>query len=368
MNMRIFLTKTSFLIFPLLLFFSAGFAQENSLNIGRDPKIKVAIHSQPPYIIQGKNDTWDGISIQLWREVAESLQLQYQLVNVPEEEQQSALQNGKIDVALLANVSAEKDTLLDFSYFYHTSHLGIAMMQSNNLRDIASAFFSKRFWKIALMLSVLLLIVGTAIYLIERTSNDDNFGGERSIIRGIGAGFWWAGVTMTTIGYGDKAPVTFFGRAVALLWMLIAMGVTSVLTASIISAMGGSYSKTLSIPDDLRDMKVAAVEDSDAATYLKEENVSYQSYPSLKEALQAVENKQLEVAVSSVALLKYTIDNSQNITLKIQPQKRNPQYYALGIREEHDLLEDINREVIRVIKTDQWQQQLERYMPEKAAK
>jgi ABC-type amino acid transport substrate-binding protein len=206
------------------------------------------------------------------------------------------------------------------------------------------------------------------IYFIERTSNDDNFGGERSIIRGIGAGFWWAGVTMTTIGYGDKAPVTFFGRAVALLWMLIAMGVTSVLTAGIISAMGGSYSKTLDIPDDLRDMKVAAVEGSHAAAYLNEENVSFQSYQSLKEALKAVENEQPEVVVSSVPLLKYTIDNSQNITLKIQPLKLNPQYFALGMREENDLQEDINREVLRVIKTDQWQKQLERYVPENAGK
>ncbi|WP_367182700.1 ion channel [uncultured Christiangramia sp.] len=36
------------------------------------------------------------------------------------------------------------------------------------------------------------------------------------MIEDIGSGFWWAGVTMITIVYGDKAPVTFWGRAIAL--------------------------------------------------------------------------------------------------------------------------------------------------------
>ncbi|WPP49306.1 transporter substrate-binding domain-containing protein [Catalinimonas niigatensis] len=365
--MRIFLLKAFFLVFHLLILSKTGFGQADTLTSPLERELIVAVHPQAPYIIEGENQTWDGISIQLWRQIAESLQLQYRLLSIPADSQYQALQRGVIDVALLSNISPEKDKSLDFSYFYHTAKLGVAMPQSNKLSSIIKAFFSKRFWQIALMLSALLLIVGAIIYFIERTSNEDNFGGERSIIRGIGAGFWWAGVTMTTIGYGDKAPVTFFGRAVALLWMLIAMAVTAVLTASLVSAMGGSYSKTLTIPEDLRDMKVAAVEDSPAVVYLQKEGVDFQSYKSLKEALKAVKKEELEVAVSSVPILKYTINNNDNLSMQIQAQQLDPQYYALGLREESTLLEPINRTVLQIIKTDQWQEQLERYVPEKSS-
>lgn len=366
--MRIFFMKIFVPLGLMLLLAETGWGQATSTPTFTEQKLKVAVHAQPPYIIEGKNNTWDGISIQLWRELAEKLQLNYELLKVPADSQQHYLQRGEVDVVLLSNVSANKDSLMDYSHFYHSSHLGVAMSQRNDLKDIASAFFSKRFWQIVLMLSALLLIVGSIIYFIERQSNDDSFGGERSIIKGIGAGFWWAGVTMTTIGYGDKAPVTFLGRAVALFWMLIAMAVTSILTAGLVSAMGGSYSKKLSIPEDLKDMKVAAVTNSAEARYLQEENIEFQAFPNLSEAMKAVASEEPEVVVSSVPLLKYTLDNQKSISLKLQEKQLNPQFYALSVREESMLRELMNPAILEIIKTDQWQKQLQRYIPETSDK
>ncbi len=352
-----------------IIFFSISllaFGQTDSVNSISERELSVAVHSQPPYLISGDQQNWDGISIQLWREIAEKLQLKYKLVSVPADSQLSALQKGEVDLVLLSNATAEKDSLLDFSYPYHSTTLGVAMPGSNKLTSIAKAFFSKRFWQIVLILSVLLLIVGTVIYFIERTSNEESFGGERTILKGIGAGFWWAGVTMTTIGYGDKAPVTFFGRAVALLWMLMALAVTSVLTASLVSVMGGSYTKTLTVPEDLRNMKVAVAEGSSTAQYMREKNVDFQAYAKLEEALKAVQNKEKEVVVSDVAQLKYLIENNNNIALQIQSKPLNSQYYAIGMKDKNPLREEIDRALLQIITTDQWEALIKRYVPEKA--
>ncbi len=50
----------------------------------------------------------------------------------------------------------------------------------------------------------------------------------------VGA-LWWAIVTVTTVGYGDRFPVTGGGRIVAVILMLVGIGLIGVLTATVAS-------------------------------------------------------------------------------------------------------------------------------------
>lgn len=42
---------------------------------------------------------------------------------------------------------------------------------------------------------------------------------------------WWSIITVTTVGYGDIAPVTIAGRVIAIVLILGGMGLFSVITA-----------------------------------------------------------------------------------------------------------------------------------------
>jgi len=86
--------------------------------------------------------------------------------------------------------------------------------------------------KIGVFLFVVLILVtilGTIMYLIENPYNE----GFRSIPQSI----YWAIVTLTTVGYGDIAPVTVFGKFVAGFIMIIGYSIIAVPTGLVTSEL-----------------------------------------------------------------------------------------------------------------------------------
>jgi voltage-gated potassium channel len=73
------------------------------------------------------------------------------------------------------------------------------------------------------------LVLGAwLVLLFERNAKGSN-------IHDYPDALWWAIVTVTTVGYGDRFPVTAGGRIVAVILMLVGIGLIGVLTATVAS-------------------------------------------------------------------------------------------------------------------------------------
>ena len=72
---------------------------------------------------------------------------------------------------------------------------------------------------------VMIVIMGAAILDIERTAPGSNIHTPMDAL-------WWGLVTITTIGYGDKFPVTTEGRLVAGILIIFGVAMISAITAS----------------------------------------------------------------------------------------------------------------------------------------
>jgi voltage-gated potassium channel len=79
-----------------------------------------------------------------------------------------------------------------------------------------------------LVVLTLVVILGSVMYLVED---------EETGFSSIPASIYWAIVTITTVGYGDIAPVTATGKFIASIIMLIGYGIIAVPTGIITSEM-----------------------------------------------------------------------------------------------------------------------------------
>lgn len=342
----------------IFLFANAVFGAAQALQVG--------VSDRPPFAFQ-TGDTWDGLAVQLWREVADDLNLTYDFVEVPRDELDNEFEAGVVALGITGRVTAEAETRVDFATPYIVTALGIATPQRQNLLTTLRALFSPRFFWVVFSLSILLLVVGILIWLLERSSNEDNFGGDRSVTEGIGSGFWWAAVTMTTIGYGDKAPITFWGRTLAFFWMLVAMAITASLTAALVSAVGATAQSSLSVPSDLRSMEVGAVPDTPAADFLQREGIPFQPFDTPLEGLQALEDSTvadegIEAFVDVATTLTY-LKNENSLSFNVTETDEAPQRYAFSLPEGDERFEPLQRALLERLNGPGWKGLLRQYVP-----
>jgi len=110
--------------------------------------------------------------------------------------------------------------------------------------------FKSSLFKITAALIVLVFVAAVSVYFFDRRVNETTYHNFFDAI-------WWAFVTLTTVGYGDKVPITTGARITSILLMFIGLGMLSVVTASISSLfvsqklMEGKGLKKLKLKDHL---------------------------------------------------------------------------------------------------------------------
>ncbi|MGB3299234.1 MAG: transporter substrate-binding domain-containing protein [Phormidesmis sp.] len=330
-------------------------------------KLTIGVSHLPPFAIETKTENgsdWDGIGVHLWREIAEDLNIAYEWQKIPPDEAVQQVQNGTVDIAITAGATAEAAQKVSFTQSYYISSLGIAQPRRRRLIDIALAVLSPRFLWLCLWLSVLFLTIGLIVWLFERNKEDNTFGDKP--VKGLWNSFWWAGVTLTTIGYGDVAPISTGGRIVALLWMLVSMGITASLTASITSVVTQDKTGELTDFASLKKMTVGSIKGSSAAQELQQQNVYFQPANTLLEGIEAVEKGQLDAFVYDAATLQYLNKNELSNRLAVETTGLNARRYAFALPNNADGFKAINAQLLREQDESDWQSLLDRFLPKES--
>jgi polar amino acid transport system substrate-binding protein len=327
-------------------------------------RLVVGTKIAPPFAIKNNNGTWGGISIDLWRQIAKELQYSYTIREYDLQGLLQAVEKGEVDIAVAAlTVTSEREERMDFSHSIHSTGLSIAVRpgQKRGWLGVIRRIVSTNFLKVVGGLILVLIVIGLLVWLFERRKNRDQFGGGTA--KGIGAGFWWSAVTMTTVGYGDKTPKTVGGRVIALIWMFTALIIIAGFTGAIASSLTvGELEEAVRGPADLVQVTTGSVSNSTSDTYLRKQHIQFRGYATPHQGMQALANGDIDAFVYDAPILRYIATVELQGKVKVLPSTFERQDYAFALPSTSILREPINRILLKKIADSQWQETLYQYL------
>lgn len=321
--------------------------------------LQVGIFVNPPFVIEQERDSYSGLSIQLWEQMAAKMDLPFRYVRFSDPVGViRSLDYGDLDIGInpYANSPLRMEKF-DVSQPFHVSSIGVAITSStqSQFQVFVSNFFSKEFLNVVLLLLLILLSFGTILWFVERKANKYQF---RPGILGLFDGLWWAAVTMTTVGYGDKAPKTNAGKTIAIIWMFTAVIIISSFTATIASTLTvNSLAGQVNSLEDLRTVdRIGVVGGSTGEDFLREQDMlSVQWYRNTETALLALARKEIEVLVDDRTAMLYLIRNRQlEANVELLPLTFSKQYRSFIVRKAHPLFTTLNRHLVSEIQDSDW--------------
>lgn len=350
-----------YLILLISLFCSFQLLSQEKDSVLANKKLIIGITETPPFV-EKRPHGYSGLSITSWKMVNEQLQASYEF---KEYEDLAGLLDGieKGEVDLSVNpitVTDNRMNRMDFSQPYFISHTSIVKRKESTFLKHLKNFFSWDFFSVIALLLFVILIFGILVWFFERKKNKEEFGGN---LKGIMQGFWWSAVTMTTVGYGDKAPKTTGGRVIGLIWMFMAVIIISSFTAGIASSLTvKSINEEISNIQDLERFEVTTVRSSSSEELLDLYNIEKDLVANGREGLESLVNEKTNLFVYDEPILKFEIDRMELANdLEILGQSLKKDYYSYAFPKGSKLRVKIDPLLVRTLKTMEWGNQVKDY-------
>jgi len=327
-------------------------------------ELVVGTKDAPPFAMKSVDGTWQGVSIDLWRRVAQENNWRYRFVE--EQTVQDLIDGvsaGKFDVAVAAlTVTAARERVLDFTSAFYSTGLGIAVTAGGppSWAPVINALTSFGFAQAVLALIALALVVGLIVWFFERRHNEE-FGG--SIARGLSSSVWWTTVAMTQRGIGNFGPRTLPGRAIAMLWMVGSIIAIAVFTAGITSALTvRKLQGSVHGVADLSAVRVGTVAGTSGEAALAQLRVRAHGFATARDGLVALRAGEIDAFVYDRPLLAWTANHEFRNAVELLDTTFDPQNYAFAVPANSPLREPLSVSILETLHNRWWEETLFRYV------
>ena len=340
------------LIFVLYLFAGASqplYAQDSGA------ETTVLVKPIAPFVIR-TNGKLSGYSIDLWDEIARRTGTKFRYQYVDSITQLlDGIKNGSADIAIAAvSVTAQREQQFDFSHSYFHSGLQIASRggSSGVLASVRSVIWSvatsPEFYAGILVFFGFVFTIANFFWLIEHKKNDNI---ANQYFHGVWDAFWWSIVTVTTVGYGDRTPITHGGRVIAIIWIVCGyLGIawfTAMVTSSVtVSELTG----TINGPNSLAGHTVATTRGSTAADWMSRNvpGAKLKVFGSLDEVYQQLLDGNVDAVVFDAPAILYFANHRGKGRTKISGPMFHKEEYGIVFPTGSPAREKVNQALLAI--------------------
>lgn len=343
------------LVSSLLLFFIVFLVNaqpnQNTKKVSQDTtSLRVGISGSEPFLVKDQQ-SFEGISFEIWEKIANAEDINFTTRAYNQvSDALLALQHNEVDLVVgPTSITSGRAINFQFSQPYFESSLSIlARKESPNLWERISPFFSTELLYAVLLFLFILGIVGTFLWLAERKASPEQFPPKPG--RGIANGMWCAIVTMSTTGYGDLAPITFFGRFIAAIWMVISLLFAGTMIAGIASTLTltGMATEVISTAAELENKKVAVLDGAPAELFAQQHGAQIIPVESIEDAYKLLKNKQVDAMVFDRPILKYFLNMHPDGDVVISSAQYLKQGYGFAFPPNSEIIDKINVKLLEL--------------------
>ena len=322
--------------------------------------LRIGIHEKPPYALKNPDGTWTGLAPGLWKGISDNTGLPIEFVEVPYEDLIQQVAEGKIDAAAgEIEVTAEAEKTVDFTQPFLTSSLCIALSEVGweaAWKSVLKDFFNWTIAKYLVGIFVAMFAISLLLWFAERHHGSGHFHGG---ITGIGSALWFAAVTMTTVGYGDKTPATIAGRIIAVFWMIFGVVLVSAFTATVTSSMASTQlSNNIQSISDFNHLSCGALRGSLSSQILRRIGVMTHEYENIPDAFEDLAAGKIEAVVGDRNTLAYVrhefAARKPPVRINIPAFRLREAFLAIPIREGHEDYKQINQAMLQFTMSEEW--------------
>jgi polar amino acid transport system substrate-binding protein len=294
--------------------------------------IKIAVKEFPPFVFKDLK----GFSVDMARIICERHGLAPEFIYYETVQQVlNAVETGECDINFSGTtITAKREKRVDFSHPFFDSGLIVAVMENPENRTLSLALKIMKVIGYSLLIFLIgLTVVAHAIWFLERSDNDPK-SFPMAYKRGILDAYWWAVVTMTTVGYGDKCPKKVIGRIIASIWMIIGIiwfaAFTATLTSSLtINRIGHGEINGLS---DLGNKRVAVIKGTTSENFLRYHDVTVMLVSNFDDLITSLKTDAADAVVYDAPALMYVAKKDPSI--KVVGKLFDEQKYGVAFRQD----------------------------------